>query len=693
MNISTHDQNPVVLVILDDIEPSSLSKLIKVPPASTRATVLSFGPDEGVVEAVSQLLVDRELDVNVVSAAGTLDGVAPDVIKEYVQLVADAPERCRVSGRSLKEIFAFEGRLSLWWLNEISSKRSDVYPLFTRLCQLEVIRRTVSSTTPDCLVLLTGDPDFWDVVSSYCQTSGIPFESTRPEGFTKSRVRSVIRWVKIFLGLAPWLLETAVQTALAKLLIRDRIPQPTADGQLCAFYTHYPNLWRGAEGQRDEKYQRVPELVQSLGNVPAFYACSFATDTLHQRVSTWAYYRLCRWLRARREKADNVSVHLVDRDLRWRDLVRVSLLSLIVVLRHLWLERRPAFRRQWILDGVDIFPLIRRELRIAAYRIPRYLLHLIRVRRFIYRANPSCLSMHLFEFCYGRAMVYAAKTAGTPPLVIGVQHGPITHRRTMYDFASGELLRDPTSEDNFVDNVPIPDHIFLEGQSALDTLLESGYPRSRLHVLGAPRVDRLATLRRRPTQDTESHAVARSVLVTFGQHDGRAILQLCRPVLESHTGYHFIFKIHPRSAMTARLTEEFLKGCDAASSYEVASEDFYTLLEQSDAVIATYSSTGLEAAALGYPVVCIHLPNFASPSALLDVESGVRWAASPQQLTAALDDSLAHPPTTEDTERLRRFFFGKLDGSADRRWAEAIVSLMRDSASLPTTKHGAEARN
>ena len=639
---------------------------------------LSFTQGGAGIDAITRLVESSGGALEVITGAGYLDQVSTTMGAKYLQLIADLPDRYHVGGKSLKEAVTFED-LSLWWLNEVSSKRSDLYPTFTRLCQLEVVGQVAEQTGASSLLLASSDAAFWDVVASFCRTAGIRLSSARPAarfGFWSKRFLDT---VKVSAVLFRWMLRTAGQMAMAKLLVPTRAAKSSANGSLCVFHTLYPSLWqdatKGADSEVDEKYQQTPKLVRELGGMPTLYAGTLASDDSHQHLAMREYLRLCLYIRCHPE-IGGVPFHLMDRDLRWLDLIPAYLRSLLA-FRHLLLWRRCDFRRQWRMDGVDLYPLVEVELHQSASRIPRYLLHLQRMRRFLERTRPACLVTSHFEFGYGRAIVYAAKTSAPSPLIIGVEHGP-SGRKLQARHNKSELDGHFEPPPDFIHSVPLPDAFFLEGEEGRQLLLDAGLPSDRLHVLGAPRVNRLASVRTRSEAQPRVGGEALRVLTTFGQHDGLQILQICMPVLKSVPGYHFIIKTHPRSELHGEAVERQLGGIGGESTYEVTAGNFYDQLGFADVVIATYSSTALEAAALGYPLVCLHLPDFVSPSGLLDTDFGVKWAANAEELAKALKENSESPVTNPHVDEIEQYFFTKLDGQADHRWAQEIIRLTEE---------------
>jgi hypothetical protein len=84
----------------------------------------------------------------------------------------------------------------------------------------------------------------------------------------------------------------------------------------------------------------------------------------------------------------------------------------------------------------------------------------------------------------------------------------------------------------------------------------------------------------------------------------------------------------------------------------------------------------MEAASLGYPVIALHMPDYASPSGLLDVKGNVRFAASPEALMNELA-MVGKTPESVDAGSL----FWELDGQAQTRWADTIARLVLAHAS------------
>jgi hypothetical protein len=665
------------LVILDSgdnvVDSTALGCL-----AGSAVTVLSFTQSHSALAEIVAALSSSE-KVTIDSGAPLLDNVAPEVGDRFLELLSRVPRDFKIHGKPLTQAWAFSEGASMWWLHELSGRRSDIYPLFTRLCQLEVVRRALHRTGATRVALVSHDDAFSQVMASLCATEGIVYQAP-----ATTKANNGLSKAGIATRLALWSLRTIVQTGMAKLLTRNTKPVRVSGTPLCCFHSIYPSFFISTQGKGvvDQKFLRVPQLITAHGVTP-FIAVTFAADDGHQHITLVDYLKACLMLR-RQPSFSDVPARLIDRDLPWLRMLGGLVNGISAALKHVALESDPGFRNQWCLGDVDIFPLIRPELRMATYRTPRYLMHVRRIQASIDVIAPDTVVSPLFEFPYGRAVSIAITASRTKPLNIGVQHGP-TGRKLMYRYARGELA--PLGEGKGPQYLPMPDHLILESEEALSVLSKSGYALDRLHVLGAPRLDALADAPRWGGSNARSDRPL-TVLVIFGGTDGGQIMGAVRPVLNSASNYHFIFKPHPRSSVQVDQIERFLSVGHTesrGSTYETASGNIYRLLTRADAVIATYSSAGMEAAALGYPTVVLNLPDFASPSGLMDIKGKVRFAASPQALADALvaiqsRTSAGAGSQIGSTRLLERSFFFRLDGKAQERWADAISNLVREHA-------------
>lgn len=664
-------------LVIQDVDNAPLAMPEKTS-AGSAAILLTFSLDDAATRDLYEVLTRRFARVEILSAARLLDDAALRVRPEYGCLVAEAPDRVWVGKKTLRQAFTFEGRLSLWYLSETFGRRSDVYPTFTRLCQLEVVRSLTATRRIGRCLLLSRDQNFWLLMHDFCKQSGIPLASPRPS--EKPVIRSLPR---ILAGSLVWFATTMVQTILARRLLKQQPGINTSVRSSCAFHTVFPLLWRGRNLEQDEKYGDTLKVMQAMGRLTPVYALSFIADGFHQQVNLKEFRNLRRWL-TNRWRMSGLAVCLLDAYASGRDILR-ALLTISLVWKYYRLERCQGFQDYWRYKGVSFFPFIREELRTSMLRTPRYLLHALRVRRFVQQTSPCGLVYPLFDFGFGRAVAYGVRTAGTGTVLIGVQEGPYAKRKLSTYHYPGELSLNSGGSKDFLLSPPLPDWVILEGRGARERLQESGYPTGRLYVGGAPRVDRLVQIPCWREHRHERRKVAgriegkKIVLVAFGQHDAKPIMAACLPVLEKRGDYHFVFKLHPRGGKTPQEIQEYLAGHNLAGTCSIKTGDIYQLLPGADVIVATYSSVAMEAAALGYPVICLHLPNLVNATPLLDLEvpNVLFAAANSEALMTALDRAIGNvglPAAAE--QEIEAYFFYRLDGRSAERWAQKIVEVL-----------------
>lgn len=655
------------LLILDDVEdPSVPAELLQ---GVSRVTLLSFHSDPEMTNRVTDVCEEAGLEVECRCPDRELIQVAHRLRIPFARMIAEAGREQLRDTRSLKEAFTFENQLSLWWLSEPSSKRSDAYPAFLRLCQTRLVERAADEVQPTSIYVISEDSRFIAVLQQWASDNGVPMGEARDQRERGGSDRSLWGFVRALVGTGAWFLKTAVQTVIARAveLFHEEGGDPSADTR-AVFYTHFPGLWQ-LDGGRDEKYGRVPELIAERPGCEAVYACSMSSDGYHEKADLRSYLRRSLTVRRRVEDSSGVTLHYSDADLRAIDFA-VAFRAIFSAWRMHRVLSTYERNDVWRCEGVDLSPYLHGETAFAVRRIPRYILHLLRTRRTVERLSPDVFVTHLFEFCYGRAMVHGAKSSGASPRVVGTQHGPVSRTKLMYCHA-GDLIQNPDDPADHVQNVPIPDLILLEGPQAREILVEAGFPEHRCEAVGAPRVLHLRTVRQQ-RRERDDLSGPPTVLVTFGQKDGIPIVARCRELLRTRDAWQIIFKPHPRSGIGQ---EDIAARLGPDGSWRVSSGEFYEELSRADVVVGTYSSTLLEAAAVGVPVVLLHLPNHLNSSPLVDqAHTGVWEAGQSGELLEAVDSALQSQKDGSRGEEVTHTFFKSLDAEVETAWVRAILA-------------------
>lgn len=623
--------------------------------------VLLLRSGKGIEDAVQHELTQVGAKPTIRTAAGDLDRIALEYRDGFTRMVADAPAHLFGGGLQGPSGPLFEGRLALWWLDEITTKRSDSRPTYSRFCQIQLVREAIRKEGITEVRVMTRDPPFWDSLNSLAHSMGVVLATPRPEQHLLTRTKIVFSATKALLINLVWFARTALQTILAKVILD---AGGAWDGYH-VFYTHFPNLWRRTG--RDEKYAGVPARLSEIAGVNPMYACSFSTDGRHQGAPLLEYSARCRWARSYNEEA-SVPLHVIDRDLKLSDFPR-ALWAGGVAVRYLRILASSRFKKAWTYDGVDFSPLFVAEFREGMQTIPRHVLSALRVRRFLEKARPVCFVHYLFEFGYGRALVYGIRTAQPNLPIVGVQQGPVTHRQLQYHRVPGEI---ELGSHDFLRRPPTPDGLILESEAAREILAKAGFDDSRMVVAGAPRLGSMTECRARGRTRGAKNERSRA-LVVFSPHDAVPMLAAVLPAMEALSGFHFVFKLHPRGRHSESSLLRSIGRIRCQATFEIATGSIYEHLSRSDVLITTYSSVGIEAATLGIPPVCLHLPERVNVGQLLELDGGgVRFATDTETLLEALVECVTEG--MRESVRIDRLehVMGAYGPEAEAQWAALI---------------------
>ena len=309
-------------------------------------------------------------------------------------------------------------------------------------------------------------------------------------------------------------------------------------------------------------------------------------------------------------------------------------------------------------------------------RLPRLSLHAFKVRRFIREIKPDCLVYNNFEYNFGRAISYGARTAGLYVKTFGTQDCYISKRRLANFNSPGELKEVESSPLDFSKHPPMPDYFLLESQNAVEALKKAGYPHPRLFAEGAPRVNSILDVPRFKDIQKTGNAERLNVLFIFSKDDGLSLMRLCLSTMKNNKEFTFILKLHPRGNINENAVKHFILDNNLMNKCYISEESFYNLLPKSNVVLGTYSSCLTEAAVLGYPVVGVLLPNSVNIDILPDINklNRVKYISDISKLEDAIKTVISSN-AKDDCGHIEEYCFNKLDKHSCERWADRISTV------------------
>lgn len=344
-------------------------------------------------------------------------------------------------------------------------------------------------------------------------------------------------------------------------------------------------------------------------------------------------------------------------------------------LRRLWrgLAADPAWRARLRHGGADLAPVVAplaREAVCSGLVTARLLLEA--AFRALEVGRPAAVIVASDRRPHERAVALAARALGIPTML----------------FWGGALLgRDG------INRFDVTDRVLVFGGHARDGLVRSGIAPERVAIVGDPRSNAARLVSRADLR--------REVLERFGLVEGRPLYVLISKYVsllfsadEKATLYrsvreacrrlgdpHVIVKVHPNENLALLQKQVSAWGWSAARLTQ--DHDIHRLFAAADAAIMVTSMAGLEAMALGCPVVAMQTPgkDFEGGAMPPYVSSGVVEHVAldaPDALVAALTRLRPGSPAHEALVERGRAFSAPYLHPADGRFGDRLIGVLEE---------------
>jgi hypothetical protein len=618
--------------------------------------------------------------VTLVEPGAAFQDSCGDTRAHYSQFVARWPERPLRGGQTFKEMFV-AGPVSLWWLTELAQKNRENSPTFDRVCQLDFLRSLLAGRRFDRLWLAVGDRGFADVLERAARRHGV--DACRLAGVPTRAGSTSALLVRRFGRMGVWI----ARCLAARLVVRlAGGPAPAAPAGSTAFLSSYPTLWRRSpSGQVEDCFVDLPSDLAARTGRPSIFGCLATAPGLV------GYLRLLAGWAGSLPRHQPPRMDLLDRFLRPGDVLR-AYGRLGDLVRLLWLDRFDrAFAASFDYRGVDIYPLVRRDLVDSLVTgVPHFLLLATMVRHFVREHRPARAVVRTEMYGHGRAATVGVRAAGQATEVVGLAESPIVDMRLYYSYVPGEIDAHAYPHRDLIRRPPVPDHFAVYGPGSAAILARSGFPLDRVHVVGPVRYQRLARfLAEAPGLDRQAMRARLGLSVAPGQRlvlvatsimpdETVDLVRACRLALEGRTDCRLVFKPHPRvgDVVAAELARR-PGPLDPGQTPLVSRADVHELIFCADVVIVTWSTTGAEAVALGRPTIHLRLGFRPDQSPFAAAPDPAFPAWGPADLVRAIDAIVAGSPEVE--RRLAAGpaavaeWFSALDSRPGERFFRAVV--------------------
>lgn len=243
-----------------------------------------------------------------------------------------------------------------------------------------------------------------------------------------------------------------------------------------------------------------------------------------------------------------------------------------------------------------------------------------------------------------------------------IQHGAISQSNIAYRFCKEDISYKP-----FVD------YSFIRGQHTFDMLTKANFPKSTLSIVGHMRTDAIARIKK-----LNHLKGSRKTIIYATQPLPNADKEIQKKQLDdflflckSFPKVDFIIKPHPNENKEKYYS---LKKIENLKNLEIITDQLYTLLAKSDAVITYYSTVGIEALYFGKTLITNDYYELDYQSYLKDQVS--RNARNREELKRIVE-KLTQEEDFQKQERINTFIANRvyrIDGEVTNRIIEKLLA-------------------
>jgi hypothetical protein len=348
----------------------------------------------------------------------------------------------------------------------------------------------------------------------------------------------------------------------------------------------------------------------------------------------------------------------------WRDLLRAVARMIDAAARSLSLATDAAHGREFSLDGVSYWPLVRRAVALHILIWIQELSHVQALAARAANASPRGRLLTSTDVtAYNRVIVDTVRRFGVAST--GIQHGI-------------------TGEPNGHSIVHV-DTLATWGPQAEAWYRARAPQTANFVVTGSPRFDALATRVARPNPESRipnpfTITICTGFMSDFStgssDYQNLAMIDTVIAWARSQPGVGVIHKMHPGEELEYYAAAGRALGWDPLKLTTIREPVLHDVLEQSDLLVTAYSSTVLESLVLGTPAIVfdgmVQRRLLHDDSTPLTRVPGVTIVYSVVELHQQLDARRSAPPPDRAALRaspeLREYLSG-LDGQATARVA------------------------
>lgn len=581
-------------------------------------------------------------------------------------------------GRNIKELLVYKG-IPVWWLVNTWLYSSTFFydSIAGVLRYVSIIERITAAEKPNEVCCCDDGGLSFKAVKRVCRAKNIPLTVMPQPVPLKRRLDSISmpllmygKWLRNILRKTYWQFLSLAPRHRKKGESKGKVLMFTGDNWSTVY-----NLTSGQPGTGDLYFDSVTEILTGKG----YEVTHLSYPTLRFRLQVSS-------LRTGRRQR-NIDYKPFEHYLGLRIILKAMAGARNIRKQAAFLDSRE-FRESLTFHGIPIYALVKDKFSFAFSKFVTEMIAAVETAAEMIRKEKPGLIIVAGESPYDRALIALSKLNGIP--VLGYQHGAM-HPTNM--FYNNDICDICPNGGIAAPYCPIADKLTVDGQYAKDIMLHRAkYPEGDVIVVGQPRYDILARADEIFDKDDVFHRFklnpAKKLIVwTTDPHEGnrdeyqREADAVYEAIKKLGDEVQLITKLHP-GELGAPL--HYRAGRQAGVEPIVTEYSVYELLHACDAMITRASTTAIEAAILGKPIIIVNLSG--RSEGIPYVKEGIALGSySRDELAASIKSALYDDNIQAKLKEARQAFVYKYaylqDGRASQRFADLITDMIQKGQS------------
>ena len=507
----------------------------------TKGYVYNIGSNE----IIDQVLIN-------VNDSNELDLIAEETRDSYSDWIAQLNDYFLKKG-------VYKNGISLFYLTDVSSKRTEYLNSFNYICNVIQIGRVVSKYKIDKIILYTDNYYFYLMIKkNFKNIELVSHIVSKKNNFFlhifKNLTKDLLFFFKIFF-----------------ISISNFFKKKNISKYDNIYLTRFPLHFK-------ESYD-IEDKYGPLNSKRENYLVNLLTDNIHQKLSFLKYFKY--------KKICRVKGYLIlDEYLQLKSTL--YFLHNLISFYPKWVTAIED--REYHFEEIDMSELLKFELRSSFSKSIRLLLWIEPTKNFFKFNKTHSFIYYLHEYPYGRLFSFVLSDFKNI-CSIGMQHGPASWRKLVYFMSKREV----SAQNNYLKYVPVPDQVLAEDEETKKIYAHANY--SNISVM--KEIFRTKYLKKIIKTEKEIH------LIAPGLHDGKFLVKRMSRTISQYPNITFILKPHPRA------NNEYAKKLKQKNLL-ISSEHISKLLANAKKVYVTYSSVGNEAKYLNIDLEVVNIPGVVS---------------------------------------------------------------------------------